>query len=94
MKIQSADLIVVAFIMALMAAPAAMASDGNNVVPDDRGVHMGPARAPDVVIEEPRPPGVAIETEGRGEPRDCHPDTVTEGNDGSRETRTRQQCDH
>jgi hypothetical protein len=59
----------------------------------DLGVWMGPSRSPDVVIEEPRPPSAAIETEGRGERRNCHSVTITEWQDGVKVTRTEQHCD-
>jgi hypothetical protein len=59
----------------------------------DVDVWMGPSRSPDIVIEEPRPPSAAIETEGRGEHRNCHAVTVTEWQDGVKVTRTEQQCD-
>jgi uncharacterized protein YraI len=59
----------------------------------DVDVRMGPSRSPDVVIEEPRPPSAAIETEGRRERQNCHSVTITEWQDGVRVTRTEQQCD-
>src|SRR5689334_22021373 len=47
----------------------------------DPGGRIGPTPSPRVLIEEPRPPRAAIETEGRGERRNCRPlsTTVTEG---------------
>lgn len=51
-----------------------------------------PPRGPGVVIEEPRPPAVAIETEGRSG-RDCRSVTVNEWRDGVKVTRTEQRCD-
>jgi hypothetical protein len=59
----------------------------------DVDARMGPSRSPDVVIEEPRPPRAAIETEGRGERQNCHSVTITEWQDGVKVTRTEQQCD-
>jgi hypothetical protein len=63
----------------------------------DLDARMGPSRSPDVVIEEPRPPSAVIETEGRGERRNCHSVTITEWQDGVRDgvkvTRTERQCD-
>jgi hypothetical protein len=49
-------------------------------------------RGPGVVIEEPRPPAVAIETEGRNG-RDCRFVTVNEWRDGAKVTRTERRCD-
>ena len=59
----------------------------------DIDVRIGPPRSPDVLVEEPRPPSVVIETEGRGERRNCRSVTVTEWQDGVKVTRTEQQCD-
>jgi hypothetical protein len=56
-------------------------------------VWMGPSRSPDVVIEDPRPPSAAIETEGRGERLNCRDVTITEWQDGVKVTRAEQQCD-
>jgi hypothetical protein len=58
----------------------------------DVDARMGPSRSPKVVIEEPRPPSVVIETEGRGEARNCRPVTVTERQDGVLATRTERRC--
>jgi hypothetical protein len=58
----------------------------------DFDARMGPSRSPKVVIEEPRPPSVVIETEGRGEARNCRPVTVTERQDGVLVTRTERRC--
>ncbi len=54
-----------------------------------------PPRSPGVVIEEPRPPAVAIETEGRGarEGRDCRSAAATESRDGAKATRRGRRCD-
>jgi len=51
-----------------------------------------PPRGPGVVIEEPRPPQVAIETEGRGG-RDCRSVTVNERRDGVKVTCTERRCE-
>jgi hypothetical protein len=59
----------------------------------DLDVRLGPSRSPDILIEEPRPPRAAIETEGRGERRNCRDVTITEWRDGINVTRTEQQCD-
>jgi hypothetical protein len=67
----------------------------------DADARMGPSRSPDVVIEEPRPPSAVIETEGRGESRNCPSVTITERQDGVQDgvqegakvTRTEQRCD-
>jgi hypothetical protein len=50
-------------------------------------------RSPGVIIEEPRPPAMAIETEGRGERHDCRSVTITERKNGIPVTRTEQLCD-
>jgi hypothetical protein len=59
----------------------------------DVGDRMGPARSPNVVIEEPRPPSVVIETEGRAQRDNCRAVTVTERHDGVEVTRTERRCD-
>jgi hypothetical protein len=59
----------------------------------DVDTRMGPSRSPKVVIEEPRPPAAAIETEGRGPVESCRPVTVTERQDGVLITRTERRCD-
>jgi hypothetical protein len=59
----------------------------------DADVRRGaPPRGPGVVVEEPRPPAVAIETEGRGG-RDCRFVTVDEWRDGVKVTRAERRCD-
>ena len=59
----------------------------------DTGDRMGPVRSPNVVIEEPRPPSAAIETEGRAQRDNCRSVTVTERHDGLEVTRTERRCD-
>jgi hypothetical protein len=59
----------------------------------DADVRMGTPRTPGLLIEEPRPPNVAIETEGRGQRPDCRPVTITERHNGIPVTRIEQQCD-
>lgn len=59
----------------------------------DSDFRTGPSRSPKVVIEEPRPPTAAIETEGRGPAENCRPVTVTERQDGVMVTRTERRCD-
>jgi hypothetical protein len=78
----------------LAAAPSWVTAAGNiELAQADFGARMGPFRSPDVVIEEPRPPGPVIETEGRGEPRKCRSVNVTEWRDGTQVTRTERDCD-
>jgi len=59
----------------------------------DVDARMGPWRSPKVVIEEPRPPNAAIETEGRGPAGNCRSVTVTERQDGVLVTRTERRCE-
>jgi hypothetical protein len=68
-------------------------TDPTRLAQVDLDVRRGvPPRGPGVVIEEPRPPAVAIETEGRGG-RDCRSVTVNEWRDGVRVMRTERRCD-
>ena len=53
---------------------------------------IGAERSPRVIIEEPRPSTMAIETEGRGERHGCRAVTTTEQQNGLPITRTEQQC--
>jgi hypothetical protein len=53
---------------------------------------IGAVRSPRVIIEEPRPSTMAIETEGRGERHDCRAVTTTERQNGLPVTRTEQLC--
>jgi type II secretory pathway component PulJ len=50
-------------------------------------------RSPRVIIEEPRPPSLAIETEGRGDRHDCRSVTITERKNGVPVIRTEQLCE-
>jgi hypothetical protein len=75
----------------LLAQPAS--AHPTRLAQGDVDVRRGaPPRGPGVVVEEPRPPAVAIETEGRGG-RDCRFVTVNEWRDGMRVTRTERRCD-
>ena len=65
-------------------------ADPSQAVNDARA---GRPFAPRVVIEEPRPPSVAIETEGRAGRPDCHSVTISELQDGVKLPRTERQCD-
>jgi len=56
-------------------------------------VPTGRDRSPRVIIEEPRPPAMAIETEGRGDRHDCRSVTITERKNGVPVTRTDQLCE-
>jgi hypothetical protein len=53
---------------------------------------IGAERSPRVIIEEPRPSTMAIETEGRGERHDCRAVTTTERQNGLPVRRTEQLC--
>jgi hypothetical protein len=87
-------LMTAAVMLAAVSLRAGMVEAGSTQVAQvDVDVRMGPSRSPDVVIEQPRPPSAAIETEGRGERQNCHPVTITEWQDGVKVTRTEQQCD-
>jgi hypothetical protein len=68
-------------------------ADAIRLAQADADFRMGPSRSPKVVIEEPRPPNAAIETEGRGPPENCRPVTVTERQDGVLVRRTERRCD-
>ena len=68
-------------------------ADAMRLAQADVDARMGPSRSPKVVIEEPRPPSVVIETEGRGEGQNCRPVTVTERQDGVVVTRTERRCE-
>jgi hypothetical protein len=69
------------------------AADTSQLAQVDLDVPLGPSRSPDVVIEDPRPPSAAIETEGRGERRPCRDVAITERPDDEDATRTEQRCD-
>jgi hypothetical protein len=68
-------------------------ADPSQLAQVDLDMRMGPSRSPGVVIEDPRPPSAAIETEGRRERRHCRDVTITEWRDGIKVTWTEQQCD-
>ena len=59
----------------------------------DADTKMGPVASPKVVIEEPRPPSAVIETEGRGENRNCRPATTTERQDGTKVAKPERRCE-
>jgi hypothetical protein len=85
--------VMVAVLLSSAPSPAVMAAANVQLAQADFGARMGPARSPDVVIEEPRPPRAVIETEGRGEPHKCRSVNVTEWRDGEQVTRTERECD-
>jgi hypothetical protein len=60
---------------------------------DNQDAKMGPVASPKVVIEEPRPPSAVIETEGRGEDRNCRPATTTERQDGTKVAKPERRCE-
>ena len=94
MRTRLATLIAAAGICAALALPNITAQACTlQLAQADLRPQMGPSRSPNVVIEEPRPSRPAIETEGRGERRNCHPITVTEWQDGVKTTRTEEQCE-
>jgi hypothetical protein len=76
----------------LLRPDCAVASD-SRVAQADAEDRMGPVRSPNVLIEEPRPPSVVIETEGRTQRDNCRAVTVTERHDGLEVTRTERRCD-
>ena len=86
-----------AMLSAVSLSAAIAEADTVRLAQVDVDVWMGPSRSPDVVIEEPRPPSAAIETEGRSERQSCPSVTITEWQDGVQDgvkvTRTEQQCD-
>jgi hypothetical protein len=49
----------------LLAVPLQSVDAGAQTAPGDAGGRMGPSRSRDVVIEEPRPPAAAVETQGK-----------------------------
>src|SRR5262245_47261454 len=82
----------------VLAAPDAFRSTswGKDLTPGQYDVdsRAGPRRSPDVVVEEPRPPLTAIETEGRGEHRNCRSATVGDLQGASKVTPPEQPCEH
>jgi len=81
----------------LLAVPLQSVDVRAQTAPDDAGGRMGPSRSRDVVIEEPRPPAAAVETEGRGERHNCRSEPITEWQDRTQQevkpTPTQRQCD-
>jgi hypothetical protein len=75
----------------LLGRPAAGADV--NIAQLERNMQTGPSRSPKVLIEEPRPPSAAIETEGRGQHRNCRDIAIAERQNGVSVTRTEQHCD-
>jgi hypothetical protein len=84
--------------LVLLTAPAPFRANGwaKDLAPGQVDVdgRVGPRRSPDVVIEAPRPPTGAIETEGRGEHRNCRSVIAGDSPDGTKITSTEQPCDH
>ena len=93
MKISRVAWFMVAAALSAARSPAVTAANNIQLAQADFGARMGPPRSPGVVIEEPRPPRAAIETEGRGEPQKCRSVNITEWRDGVQITRTEQECD-
>jgi hypothetical protein len=60
---------------------------------DSDTTRLGPQRSPRVVIEEPRPPRSAIETEGRGESRRCRSEATAGRQDGEKPGDPDRRCD-
>jgi hypothetical protein len=60
---------------------------------DSDTTRLGPQRTPRVVIEEPRPPRSAIETEGRGEGRRCRSAATAGRQDGGKPVDLDHLCD-
>ena len=83
---------VLAGLSAVLARPDGGGAATVRIAQADIGDRMGPVRSPNVVIEEPRPPSVVIETEGRRERADCRSVTITERKNGVEVTRTEHRC--
>ena len=60
---------------------------------DNQDAKIGPVASPKVVIEEPRPPSAVIETEGRGEDRNCRAAAATERQDGTKVAKPERRCE-
>ncbi len=88
---------IVVLIAAALTLPAAYAGDagarGLRLAQLNPNVPAGTERSLGVIVEEPRPPAMAIETEGRGERHDCRSVTIMERKNGVPVTRTEQLCD-
>jgi hypothetical protein len=94
MRTSGLALMTAAAVLSAISLPAGLtAADAIQLAQVDLDVRMGPSCSPDVVIEDPRPPSSAIETEGRAERLNCRDVTITEWQDGVKVTRTEQQCD-
>jgi len=89
---------VAAAALMVLAAPGAFRSTswGKDLTPGQYDVdsRAGPRRSLDVVVEEPRPPLTAIETEGRGEHRNCRSATVGDLQGASKVIPPEQPCEH
>jgi hypothetical protein len=91
-------------VLAALAATAVLASlsSGTSVAGEtntiriaqaDPGARRIPEPAPQVVIEEPRPPRAAIETEGRGDGRHCRSAIAAERHEPAKVTDPERLCD-
>jgi hypothetical protein len=69
------------------------ATDGTALAQADLDMRAGPDRTPNVLVEEPRPPSIVIETEGRGERPFCRDVVISEWREGVNVTRTAQRCE-
>jgi hypothetical protein len=82
----------------LLTAPGSFrqASWGKDLAPGqvDVDARVGPRRSPNVVVEEPRPSIGVIETEGRGEHRNCRSVIPGDPQDAAKITPIEQPCDH
>ena len=94
MQTSGLGLIAVALLATIPLSGRPAAGADVNIAQVERDMQTGPGRSPKVVIEEPRPPSVAIETEGRGQHRNCRDVTIAERRNGVSVTRTGQHCDH
>jgi hypothetical protein len=59
----------------------------------DLNLRRTPQPTPNVVIEEPRPPSVTIETEGRAGDRNCHSTIASERSDQAKVIDPERVCD-
>jgi hypothetical protein len=87
----------VATTMILLTAPEPFRSTtwGKDLAPGQYDVdgQLGPRRSPNVVIEEPRPSTTVLETEGRGENRDCRSAVAGDSAASAKITSPDQPCD-
>ena len=86
-------MLIVASLSVILLRPDCAGARDLGMAQADAGERMGPVRSPNVVIEEPRPPSVVIETEGRAQRDNCRSVIVTERHDGLEVTRTERRCD-